>query len=77
MHLPISLLFQLVLPLFTILGVWVALTNRVTRLEERIEERQKAIDRENQEIRVLLIKHSEMLQEILLKLENKLNRPNA
>ena len=72
--LPLSLLLQLVVPLFTVLGVWITLTNRVTRLEERIEERQKAIDRENHEIKILLERHSKMLQEVLVKLENKQNR---
>lgn len=72
--LPIGLLLQMIVPLLTIVGVWVAITNRVTRLEERTELWQKAVDRENEEIRLLLVKHSEMLQEILLKLENKQNR---
>ncbi|MCA0381707.1 MAG: hypothetical protein LCH58_06070 [Bacteroidetes bacterium] len=72
--LPIGLLLQMIVPLLTIVGVWVAITNRVTRLEERTQLWQKAVDRENEEIRLLLVKHSEMLQEILLKLENKQNR---
>jgi len=71
---PINVLFEIIGLIAVIGGVYVTLTNRITRIEERMEERQKSMEREQHSISKKIDGIQDTLGEVLIKMENKANR---
>lgn len=66
--------FEIVGLILIVGGVYVTLTNRLTRIEERMEERQKAMEKEQSSMLEKIDNMQETLTQILVNLEKKANR---